>query len=157
MNAGCASILSGSTQLVTFTSTPDPVHFEIISKSGQVINRLTTPTSIELKRGHGYFQGADLTVRAWAEGYAEKQIPVPTRLNGWYIGNLVFGGLIGLLIVDPATGAMYRFPDQVHINLTEGDVVGLMRTKESGGRKGVGSLYLACHSQHALPIRLPCQ
>lgn len=28
-------------------------------------------------------------------------------MNGWYIGNLLFGGIIGLLIVDPATGAMW--------------------------------------------------
>ena len=29
----------------------------------------------------------------------------------YYIGNIVFGGLIGLLIVDPATGAMYKLPE----------------------------------------------
>ncbi len=28
-------------------------------------------------------------------------------MNGWYIANIIFGGLIGLLIIDPATGAMY--------------------------------------------------
>jgi len=33
---------------------------------------------------------------------------VKCSLNGWYFGNIIFGGLIGLLIVDPATGAMYR-------------------------------------------------
>ena len=27
-------------------------------------------------------------------------------MNGWYIGNILFGGLIGFLIVDPLTGAM---------------------------------------------------
>ena len=32
-------------------------------------------------------------------------------LNGWYIGNVVFGGLIGLLIVDPETGAMWRLDE----------------------------------------------
>jgi len=42
------------------------------------------------------------------DGYDEKVIPVEFAFNGWYIGNIVFGGLIGLLIVDPLTGAMYR-------------------------------------------------
>jgi len=37
-------------------------------------------------------------------------------LNGWYIGNLLFGGLIGLLIVDPLTGAMWTL-DPKDINL----------------------------------------
>ena len=31
------------------------------------------------------------------------------------MGNLIFGGLIGLLAVDPATGAMYSFkPDDIN-------------------------------------------
>ena len=30
-----------------------------------------------------------------------------------------FGGLIGFLIVDPATGAMWRLPDSYHANLSE--------------------------------------
>ncbi|HEY5968354.1 MAG TPA: hypothetical protein VIU35_10260, partial [Chitinophagaceae bacterium] len=37
-----------------------------------------------------------------------RKINVECKLNGWYFGNLLIGGLIGLLIVDPATGAMYR-------------------------------------------------
>jgi hypothetical protein len=30
---------------------------------------------------------------------------------------LLFGGLIGLLIVDPSTGAMYDFPENLSVNL----------------------------------------
>ena len=40
-------------------------------------------------------------------------------MDGWYIGNILFGGLIGMLIVDPATGAMYNLPDRVDINLDQ--------------------------------------
>ncbi len=35
-------------------------------------------------------------------------MPVNFKVDGWYWGNIVFGGLIGWLIVDPATGAMYK-------------------------------------------------
>jgi hypothetical protein len=28
-------------------------------------------------------------------------------VNGWYVGNVIFGGLVGFLIVDPLTGAMW--------------------------------------------------
>jgi len=38
-------------------------------------------------------------------------------VNGWYFGNILLGGLIGMLIVDPATGAMYRL-DSDYINET---------------------------------------
>jgi hypothetical protein len=41
-------------------------------------------------------------------GFAPQTIPVNSRANGWYIGgNILFGGLIGWLIVDPLNGHMY--------------------------------------------------
>jgi hypothetical protein len=33
---------------------------------------------------------------------------VGSKVEGWYWGNILFGGLIGMIIVDPATGAMYK-------------------------------------------------
>ena len=121
LNVGCASIICGATQSVGFTSSPDRAQIEIISPNGQVIHRVDTPTSLVLKRGRPYFRTAGLALRARAEGYKEKQMPIQNRLNGWYIGNIVFGGLIGILIVDPLTGAMYSFPEQIHINLEKAD------------------------------------
>lgn len=45
-----------------------------------------------------------------------------TKVNGWYIGgNLLFGGVIGWLIVDPATGAMWKL-DTNEINVTLNEV-----------------------------------
>ena len=120
-NVGCASIICGSTQLVQFTSSPDQAQLELISKRGQVIHRGRTPFLMELKRGRGYFLGADLTVRAHADAYTDKEVPIPSNLCGWYWGNILFGGLIGMLIVDPLTGAMFTFPEQVHLNLEETD------------------------------------
>lgn len=32
-------------------------------------------------------------------------------INGWYLGNLLFGGLLGWVIIDPITGAMYKFDE----------------------------------------------
>jgi hypothetical protein len=39
-------------------------------------------------------------------------------MDGWYIGNILFGGLIGILIVDPLTGAMWKLDDVVYGNLS---------------------------------------
>ena len=45
-------------------------------------------------------------------------VTVDTKANGWYIGgNILLGGLIGWLIVDPATGAMWTL-DTKEINAT---------------------------------------
>ena len=50
-------------------------------------------------------------------GYKERVVPVHFKMNGWYAGNLLFGGFIGLLIVDPATGAMWKI-DNEYMNET---------------------------------------
>ncbi|XXQ51474.1 hypothetical protein ACA040_000098 [Xenophilus aerolatus] len=47
------------------------------------------------------------------DGYADKEITITPTVSGWYIGNILFGGLIGMIGVDPATGGMYVFPDSV--------------------------------------------
>ena len=57
------------------------------------------------------------TLNATAVGHEPAQATVDTRMNGWYFGNILFGGLIGLFIVDPATGAMWRLPKTAHIDL----------------------------------------
>ena len=45
---------------------------------------------------------------------------IPYDVSGWYAGgNLFFGGLIGYLIVDPMTGAMWTLKD-LHVNLESG-------------------------------------
>jgi hypothetical protein len=45
---------------------------------------------------------------------------VDSRINGWYVGNIVFGGIIGSLIVDPLTGAMWALEsEQVNGSLAE--------------------------------------
>ena len=41
------------------------------------------------------------------EGFEKKTIQIESKTNGWYIGNLLFGSLIGFLIIDPLTGAMW--------------------------------------------------
>jgi len=38
-------------------------------------------------------------------------------MSGWYWGNILIGGLIGMLVVDPLTGAMYKLPDGANANL----------------------------------------
>jgi hypothetical protein len=39
-------------------------------------------------------------------------------MDGWYLGNIVFGGLVGLLVVDPLTGAMWKLDPTMNADLT---------------------------------------
>jgi hypothetical protein len=62
------------------------------------------------------------------EGYQDFELQMTRKFNGWYIGNLVFGGIIGL-IIDPITGAICTLsPELVRAKLDKNTVVS--RTKD---------------------------
>jgi hypothetical protein len=72
-----------------------------------------------LPSGKGFFTSATYTFTFEKEGYEPTIVTRSAKFNGWYIGNLVFGGPIGFLIVDPITGAMWRFNSS---EIVEGDL-----------------------------------
>ncbi|MBK9107742.1 MAG: hypothetical protein IPM92_05015 [Saprospiraceae bacterium] len=41
-------------------------------------------------------------------GNMVREVKVDCKIIGWYWGNILFGGLLGILIIDPITGAMYK-------------------------------------------------
>jgi len=90
-----------------------------IRKDAQIINA-TTPHTATLERGAGYFKPTEYRVVVEKEGYDKKEVTIKGTVSGWYLaGNLLFGGVIGWLIVDPLTGAMYRLPKEVSVDLSE--------------------------------------
>jgi hypothetical protein len=104
----CASIVSKSSWPLTVNTTPSGARVEIMDRKGVTVFNGTTPAVVSLRSGAGFFAKQSYRIKLSLDGYGEKIISVECQLNGWYIGNIIFGGLIGLLIVDPATGAMYR-------------------------------------------------
>lgn len=118
--AGCASIIKGSDQSMSFKSDPSEARLVITDlREGKDIHVGTTPATTSLKRGAGYFSKSKYKVTVEKRGYRKEEIVVEGSPNAWYIlGNLVFGGLIGWLIVDPATGAMWTLdPEDVSVTL----------------------------------------
>jgi len=104
----CASIVSKSSWPVDVGSSPAGATVTITNQNGAVVYKGVTPGKVSLKSGAGFFKKASYTVKFELEGYNPLEVPLTCKLNGWYFGNLLFGGVIGLLIVDPATGAMYK-------------------------------------------------
>lgn len=123
MLAGCATIMGQSaSETLNVRSAPDQASVSIIDESGTKIFEGKTPTTLPLEKKKGYFSGKKYSVAIKKEGYAEQTISVDTKVNGWYVGgNLLFGGIIGWLIVDPATGAMWKL-DTNEINLTLNEI-----------------------------------
>ena len=111
-SSGCASIVHNGNREVSLTSQPPAAKVSVyrVDKKGgpMLVMTQTTPCILSLKPGAGYFKGQPYRLTFELEGYAPSTVEVTPKLSGWYFGNIVFGGLIGILIVDPATGAMWN-------------------------------------------------
>lgn len=111
---GCASIFNGTTQAVVIHSAPqEGAAVTVTNRAGEMVHTGTTPVTLTLRRGAGYFKGESYTIRMKKEGFADKEIVLTPSVSGWYFGNLMLGGLLGMLAIDPATGGMYTFPNDV--------------------------------------------
>ena len=109
--AGCASIVSKSEYPVAITSNPIGADFVVKRDNGVPVASGVTPATIVLPASEGYFQPAKYTIEYQRKGVMQS-VPLTAKIDGWYFGNLLFGGIIiGMLIVDPATGAMWRLND----------------------------------------------
>ncbi len=107
--SSCATIVSGSKQNVKFVSNPSAatvyVNNEIIGK---------TPLDVKLSRKKEHKVSIKL------EGYQTYETKLTKKLNGWYFGNILIGGVIGL-VIDPITGAMYNLsPKEITAEMKKG-------------------------------------
>lgn len=111
--AGCATIVSDSKYPVVIASTPSGASFVLRDDEGAELFSGTTPETILLESGSGYFGKAQYEVTFTLAGHQETKARVGVSMDGWYFGNVLLGGLIGFLIVDPLTGAMWKLEDRV--------------------------------------------
>ncbi len=119
---GCASIISKSMYPVTINSYPDEANIVVKDEYGRQIYKGKTPATLTLSAGEAYFHAKSYTVTFSKSGYEEQTAVIKAGLDGWYIGNILFGGLIGMLIVDPLTGAMWSLPKELIVTLVEKDL-----------------------------------
>ena len=124
--SSCASIVSGGPKTLPIMSQPDEATCEIIDmRTGNTISKTKTPHTAILERSAGYFQNAQYKIRITKDGFIPSETQIDAGINGWYFGNLIFGSLLGILIVDPATGAMWSiYEDDVNVKLFPDTPVG---------------------------------
>lgn len=108
--SGCASILSDQVYPVSVTSSPNQASYEVKDQDGIVVAAGTTPDTLKLSANAGFFDGELYTFNFQKDGYSDATFTLNSGVDGWYWGNILFGGILGMLIVDPATGAMFDLP-----------------------------------------------
>lgn len=117
--SGCATIVHGGPRTIPVASTPTGAKVSIYDRENSLVMTNTTPFVASLEPKYGYFKGQSYRLVFEMPGYAPAEIKLDASLSGWYFGNLVFGGVIGMLIVDPLTGAMYNLtPEKIEQHLS---------------------------------------
>ncbi len=114
----CASIITSGDRKVQVTSHPTAATVTVYDIRSNVVTTATTPTTVKLKKGAGYFKGADYRLVVEKAGYQPREYEIRHDINGWYWGNFALGGMLGFLVVDPLTGGMWELkPDQIDAEL----------------------------------------
>lgn len=103
--AGCASIIHGSKQDIRVMSDPTGAVVRVNLNNISA----TTPGVLSLNRKEvGYI----LTFEK--QGYKPVEIGLTRTSDGWVWGNILFGGIIGL-VIDFTSGSAYKLtPEEVH-------------------------------------------
>ncbi len=104
---GCATLIEGTTQNVTFQTKPDGA---TVAVNGRVLGK--TPLTAQIDRGSTQWVNISM------DGYIPETRPLTTQLNGWFWGNIPFGGIVIGMAVDGVSGAANDFiPSQYTIAL----------------------------------------
>jgi len=116
--SSCATIVSSQQKPTKIDSSPSKMAYVVTDEKGGVISQGITPSDVTLNRSSGYFKPGKYTIEIKKGGKVVSKEIVTASLNGWYFGNILVGGVIGMLVVDPLSGAMYRMPESITVNTT---------------------------------------
>lgn len=108
----CATIVSGSSQRVAVDTSPEGADCRV-SQGGVPVGEVQrTPGAVLVQRGAGMVQ-----VSCAKPGYQAAQQADTSNINAWVFGNLVIGGLVGV-VVDLATGSAYHYGPNVMVAMS---------------------------------------
>lgn len=111
MLPACATVMKGSSQDITVTSTPDGASCQVAKGAAQVATIPSTPAIVKLNRG-----SEDTTVTCTKPGFDRTAVTMTSSFNGATFGNILLGGVVGV-VVDASTGANYTYQDKVNVTL----------------------------------------
>lgn len=107
--AGCATLTTGTTQLVS-VNTPNVAGATCtLSSSGIGTVTVVTPANLPLKK-----YGEDVAIQCRKECYTDGVGTLPATVEAMVAGNILAGGFIGLG-VDTMSGAINKYPPNIDI------------------------------------------
>ncbi len=113
--SGCATIVKGSSQTMNIsTSNGKQANVVVTGKSGTIPTLIPQALSVEKSAG-------DIVINVTeAECVLPSTTIVKSRLNPWFWGNFIFGGLLGST-TDVATGSAWEYDSNIMVNVVPKD------------------------------------
>jgi len=108
--SGCASIFGSETENLPITSQPSDAQILITDEAGYTVFRGRTPDRVPLPKSDGrYFGGKTFSIAISKKGYLTQRVKIDAQPNALYLGgNILAGGVVGWLMIDPTNGKMYE-------------------------------------------------
>jgi hypothetical protein len=116
LTSSCATLFKGTTQMVYFESSPPQADVVAVQKDGTKTTLGKTPCTVSVHK-------KTREIEFVKSDYYDEKYPLYAnkKAEGWYYVDCVgtVCGLIGLpsMIVDLATGAAYKLPNDVKVEL----------------------------------------
>lgn len=112
MLSGCASVIEGTSQLITVNTNPSGADCSLNRNPEGVIGRVAgTPSGVTIRKTK-----YDITIKCDKPGYQEATYLNHSGAAGATFGNIVLGGGIGWAI-DSASGSDNKYDSPVNITL----------------------------------------
>ena len=108
--ASCASIVGRYRCPVSFQSESAEFGLEVLAPDGRCVHKGRMPQSMTFDAHKGFFQRAKCVNRSTGTRANPIEARLDASLDPWHFCHILFGGLIGILIVDPLTSAMWKLP-----------------------------------------------
>ena len=136
--ANCGTIMHGTTQEISISSSPSNA---LVTVNRQLTGR--TPVVFDLSRKNRHLVQIEL------DGYEPYELTMTRSVSGWVVGNILFGGLIGLA-VDAISGGLYKLsPEMINaemrsagtsVNMKDGSVYVVVVLEPSPDWERIGQL-----------------
>ena len=107
MFSGCATILGGGNSQTVSINSNKPVKGVMKYSDGQETQYFTAPATLSVDR-----RSKDIVLTSEDGNF--QRTTVKSEINPWFLGNIIFGGLIGST-TDGVGGAAWKYDDSVNI------------------------------------------
>lgn len=101
--SGCASIVGGGGSQTISVNSSKPVKAKLAYTDGSGVQNFTAPATLSVDR-----RSKDIIISSEDGSFASTTHK--SRLNGWFWGNIITGGVIGST-TDFATGAAWKYDE----------------------------------------------